>query len=57
MSDCGSETYQKLQEKLLNSGTLFEDKDFPPNNRSLKRRGINPNIAWKRPHVSKSEFL
>lgn len=59
MSDGGSENYQKLQETLLNSGKLFEDKAFPPNHRSLKRRGINPNITWKRPHqiVKKPVFM
>lgn len=50
MSDNGSETYRKIQENLLKSGKLFEDKDFPPNHRSLQKRGINPNIVWKRPH-------
>jgi hypothetical protein len=39
----------------LDQGQLFEDQDFPPNNKAIynnKKPGLHP-ILWMRPHVSR----
>lgn len=59
-SSYGPATYQDFKEirsRCLADGTLFEDPEFPPIDRSLyyKERLDRP-INWLRPHVSVSFF-
>ena len=46
--------YQHIKRLCRDRGQLFEDPDFPPNNRSIyrnKKPPLHP-IVWLRPHVS-----
>ena len=46
--------YQHIKRLCRDRGQLFEDPDFPPNNRSIyrnKKPALHP-IVWLRPHVS-----
>ena len=43
----------------LDRGQLFEDQDFPPNNKAIynhKKPGLHP-ILWMRPHVSRINYF
>lgn len=47
-------TYDEVKAECLESGTLWEDPDFPPVASSIyfkKPPSAWPNIQWKRPHV------
>ncbi|TNN13428.1 Calpain-B isoform 3 [Schistosoma japonicum] len=53
-------SYDQLKEQLLRSGKLFEDPEFPPNDRSLYFSQKPPKqIQWLRPHeiCSNPEFI
>jgi hypothetical protein len=42
-----------LKRQLLSSGKLYEDKEFPANDKSLAfSRKDTGRLVWKRPHVS-----
>ena len=44
--------YSSIQRRLLREGTLFEDKDFPPTDRTLFTRSRpSVHLEWKRPKV------
>ena len=46
------EKYLSLQRQLQRSGELYEDRDFPPNFRSLfTKTRPSVNLQWKRPKV------
>ena len=48
-------SYQAKKAKLLKSGKLFKDKDFPAKQSSIfyKQDGSwRTDVEWKRPHVS-----
>ena len=51
--------YASIKRKLLITGHLFEDKDFPASNASLYLRTpwSTSLIEWKRPSVSSDSFL
>ena len=49
--------YQHIKRLCRDRGQLFEDADFPANNKSLskaKKPNVHP-IVWLRPHVSSSK--
>ena len=49
--------YQHIKRLCRDRGQLFEDADFPANNRSVyknKKPPLHP-IAWLRPHVRTKE--
>ena len=51
--------YQHIKRLCRDRGQLFEDADFPANNKSLskaKKPNVHP-IVWLRPHVSSMYFL
>jgi len=53
-------SYAAVKARCQQTGTLWEDPDFPPVARSLYYRrppSAWPNIQWKRPHVSSSHML
>ena len=53
-----AETYETIKASLLESGSLFEDEDFPAEQSSIfyKEEEGMPNswtdVEWKRPSVS-----
>jgi calpain-8 len=52
--------YEKIKANCVNSGSLFQDDKFPPNNSSIARtKTVNSKIYWKRPHeiVANPQFI
>ena len=50
----GKTNYQHIKRLCRDRGQLFEDQDFPPNNKAIynhKKPPLHP-ILWMRPHVS-----
>ena len=50
----GKTNYQHIKRLCRDRGQLFEDQDFPPNNKAIyshKKPPLHP-IVWMRPHVS-----
>ena len=50
-------SYSSIKEKLLESGELFEDEDFPANLESIEYKHEEgmpdfSKVEWKRPSVS-----
>jgi len=53
-------SYDAIKARCLESGSLWEDPDFPPARESLfyhKAPSAWPNIDWKRPHVRTNVYL
>lgn len=48
-----SQSYSELKKHHLEQGTLFIDATFPAIDGVIGTSSIPPNIAWKRPKVSK----
>ena len=46
--------YSSIRSECLSKGTLFEDPEFPANNKSIFFSKIDNEIEWKRPKVSKN---
>ncbi|KAK6184886.1 hypothetical protein SNE40_007247 [Patella caerulea] len=43
------QSYSKIKKDCLSKGALFEDPEFPANNKSLFNSKIDKDIEWKRP--------
>ena len=53
-ADDDDNSYEAIRARCLDSGTLWEDPDFPPADESLfysQPPSAWPNIEWKRPQV------
>ncbi|XP_055873006.1 calpain-5-like isoform X2 [Biomphalaria glabrata] len=44
-----SQNYSKIKKSCLEKGVLFEDVEFPANEKSLYFDKVDPDILWKRP--------
>ena len=47
----GKKSFRKIREKCLQSGKLWEDPDFPANDKALFFKSRDQSITWKRPAV------
>ena len=43
--------YNSIKKECLKKGQLFEDPEFPANNKSLFYSKVDPGIDWMRPKV------
>jgi len=58
-ADDDDASYEAIKAQCLESGTLWEDPDFPPAQESIfydQPPSAWPDIEWKRPHVRISTY-
>ena len=48
-----NQKYGSIRSDCLKRGELFEDPEFPANNKSLFYSKVDNEIEWKRPKVSR----
>ena len=48
--------YSSIKKDCLKKGQLFEDLEFPANNKSLFFSKVDPTIEWMRPKVREGEL-
>ena len=47
-----NQKYSSIRGDCLKKGELFEDPEFPANNKSLFYSKVDNEVEWKRPKVS-----